>query len=261
MPHVTTVNGARLYFEDSGGEGPVVVFSHGNLMDHDMWAPQVEALSGEFRCVTWDERLHGATEDDGRIYSYWDSADDLIGLLDALGVQRATLVGHSQGGFLSMRAALRAPERVNALVLVDTASVAWPPEALEQMRGMSEGFRGAGPESVAPVLLGMLLGKPEIHEEWLARWKAQPRERLAEAVTVLTGVDDITDRLGEITVPAFVVHGEADQPIPHALGAMLQSGIPGAEELLTVPGAGHTPNLTHPGQVNPQLVQFLRRHA
>ncbi|MGW2857313.1 hypothetical protein ACWDAZ_37395, partial [Streptomyces sp. NPDC001215] len=56
MPHVTTVNGARLYFEDSGGEGPVVVFSHGNLMDHDMWAPQVEALSGEFRCVTWPAR-------------------------------------------------------------------------------------------------------------------------------------------------------------------------------------------------------------
>jgi len=101
------VNGQQLYFEDTAGTGPVVVFSHGNLMNSQMWAPQVEALRGEFRCVVWDERLHGRTKDDGDLYTYWDSADDLLGLLDHLGVEQATLVGHSQGGFLSLRAALR----------------------------------------------------------------------------------------------------------------------------------------------------------
>jgi pimeloyl-ACP methyl ester carboxylesterase len=123
-----TVKDARLYVEDSGGAGPVVVFSHGSLMDHTMWAPQVEALSGEFRTVMRGERLHGRMEDSGSIYTYWDSTDDLLGLLGQLGVERAMLVGHSQGGFLSMRAALRAPDRVNALALVDTAAVAWPLE-------------------------------------------------------------------------------------------------------------------------------------
>jgi len=107
MPFAS-VNGQQVYFEDTGGDGPVVVFSHSNLMNRDMWVPQVEALRGDFRCVTWDERLHGRTKDDGGLYTYWDSADDLLGLLDHLGAGQATLAGHSQGGFLSLRAALRA---------------------------------------------------------------------------------------------------------------------------------------------------------
>ena len=59
------VNGQHLYFEDSGGEGGAVIFSHGYLMDHEMFEPQVAALSGEFRCITWDERGFGQTEAHG----------------------------------------------------------------------------------------------------------------------------------------------------------------------------------------------------
>jgi 3-oxoadipate enol-lactonase len=255
------VNGQQLYFEDAGGDGPVVVFSHGNLMNRQMWAPQVEALRGEFRCVVWDQRLHGLTKDDGGLYTYWDSADDLLGLLDHLGVKQAVLAGHSQGGFLSLRAALRAPERVKALVLIDTAAVPWPQQALAQMGGVSDGFRAGGPDAVAPVLLGMLLGQPDIHQEWLHAWRAQPRQRLADAVAVLMGVDDISVRLGQITQPALIVHGQADQPIPLPLGQMLRDRLPGALDLIVIPGAGHTPGLTHPDQVNGPLAAFLRRRA
>lgn len=258
MPFAS-VDGRQLYFEDTGGDGPVVVFSHGNLMNRQMWAPQVEALRGEFRCVVWDERLHGRTEDDGAHHTYWDSADDLFGLLDHLGIERAALVGHSQGGFLSLRAALRAPERVGALVLIDTAAVAWPQEALAQMGGISEGFRAGGPDAVAPVLLDLLLGEPDIHQDWLRAWHEQPRERLADAVTVLMGVDDLTDRLGAITQPALIVHGEADRPVPLPLGQMLRDRLPGAVDLIVVPGAGHTPSLTHPARINGPLTVFLRR--
>ena len=257
----TSVNGARLYFEDSGGSGPVVVFSHGNLMDRDMWVPQSSELSGEFRCVTWDERLHGRTEDDGTRYSFWDSAQDLLSLLDHLEVDQAVLVGHSQGGFLSLRAALLAPGRVQALVLIDSAGVAWPPEALQQMGEISEGFRGAGPDAVSPVLLEMLLGRPALYGQWLAKWQAQPKERLAEAVQVLMGADDISGRLTEITAPTLVVHGQADQLIPLPLGVMLRDQIPGAQRLITIPGAGHTPSLRHPEQVNGPLAEFLRKYG
>jgi uncharacterized protein (TIGR02246 family) len=70
---------------------------------------------------------------------------------------------------------------------------------------------------------------------------AQPRERLADAVAVLKGVDDVSDRLGKITTPTLVIHGEADQPVSYALGRILHDRIPGAQQLLTVPGADHTP--------------------
>src|SRR5215207_3129379 len=61
MPHAD-INGQRIYFEDSGGEGPAVILAHGFLMDQEMFAPQVEALSPDYRVITWDERGFGRTE-------------------------------------------------------------------------------------------------------------------------------------------------------------------------------------------------------
>lgn len=255
------VNGRRLHYQDTGGDGPAVVFSHGNLMDGEMWHHQVAALRDRFRCVVWDERLHGRTEDDGSYHSYWDSAGDLLGLLDHLGIAEAGLVGHSQGGFLSLRAALREPGRITSLVLMDTAAGAWPPEALAQMGGIRDGFRTAGPEAVAPVLLDLLLGEPGIHPHWLAKWQAQPAARLADAVAVLMGADDLTDRLAGIAAPALIVHGADDRPVPVECGVLLYERLPGAVTLHTVPGAAHTPPLTHPGEVNGVLGEFLLDQA
>jgi 3-oxoadipate enol-lactonase len=115
------VNGQELYFEDTGGKGPAVVFSHGLLMDQSMFAPQVAALASRYRCISWDERGHRRTATDTLApFTYYDSANDLVGLLDHLGVKRAVLAGMSQGGYLSLRCALKHPERVRALVLIDT---------------------------------------------------------------------------------------------------------------------------------------------
>jgi 3-oxoadipate enol-lactonase len=80
-------------------------------------------------------------------------------------------------------------------------------------------------------------------------------------VAVLMGVDDIPARLGEITQPTLVLHGEADRSIPLPVGELLRDGLPGAPDLIGIPGAGHTPGLTHPDQVNGPLADFLRRRA
>ncbi len=122
------VNGQRIYYEDSGGSGPPVILAHGFLMDHEMFAPQVAALAPEFRVITWDERGFGLTEFDGKPFTYWDSANDCLGLLTHLGIDEAVVGGMSQGGFLSMRAALTSPERVKALVLLDTQAGKEPDE-------------------------------------------------------------------------------------------------------------------------------------
>jgi hypothetical protein len=114
------VNGQHIRFDDSGGDGSAVILSHGFLMDREMFAPQVDALAAEFRVITWDGRGFGETRSDGQPFTYWDSARDCLGLLDHLRIERAVLGGMSQGGFLSLRAALLAPERVAALVLIGT---------------------------------------------------------------------------------------------------------------------------------------------
>ena len=139
------VNGQRINYEDSGGDGPPVILAHGFLMDHEMFAPQVAALSPEFRVITWDERGFGETEFDGRPFTYWDSAADCLGLLDHLGIDRAVVGGMSQGGFLSLRAALPSPERIRALVLIDTQAGVEDPQRLPAYRQMQGPGSRTGP--------------------------------------------------------------------------------------------------------------------
>lgn len=251
------VNGQRLYFEDTRGDGPVVLFSHGFLMDGEMFEPQVAALSDAYRCITWDERAFGRTEYDGKPFTYWDSARDAIGLLDHLGVQTAVLAGMSQGGFLSMRAALANPDRVRALVLIDTQSGPEDPSVIEAYRGMTADWLANGPVNVGGIVAGLIIGNADIEPVWLAKWEKLPWENMGTASECLYGRDDITDRLGEIACPALVIHGTVDQAIPMDKAEALAAALSDCRGLVRVEGAAHAANLTHPEQVNPPLRAFL----
>src|SRR5438270_209895 len=99
-------NGWKLFYEDSGGDGPPVLLIHGLLMDHTMFANQVTALKDRYRLVTPDLRAHGASEHRAEEYTQWDLMEDNLALLDSLGIERAMWGGVSQGGFQSLRAAL-----------------------------------------------------------------------------------------------------------------------------------------------------------
>jgi pimeloyl-ACP methyl ester carboxylesterase len=97
MPYAD-VNGQRLYYEDTGGTGPVIVFSHGLLLDGTMFAPQVAAMRDKYRCIVWDERGHGKTAGETLApFSYYDSANDVAALLAFLGVDSAILTRRVPG--------------------------------------------------------------------------------------------------------------------------------------------------------------------
>lgn len=251
------VNGQHLYFEDSGGDGPAVVFSHGFLMDHEMFAPQVAALAPDFRCITWDERGFGQT-DATASFSYWDSAADCLALLDHLGIDAAVLAGMSQGGFLSLRAALTAPERVRGLVLIDTQAGVEDPEALPLYQGMHDEWVANGPGNVQDAIAGLILGGDVDHAPWFAKWNAVPRENLTLPFDCLVGRDDITDRVSEISAPAIIFHGDADAAIPMDRAEALCAGLGDCRGIVVVPGAAHASNLSHPDFVNGPLAEFLR---
>jgi pimeloyl-ACP methyl ester carboxylesterase len=250
------VNGTDIAYADSGGDGPAIVLSHGYLMDHAMFDPQVSALAPEFRVITWDERGHGATPATGP-FSYWDSADDVLGLLDHLGVDRAVLGGMSQGGFLSLRAALRAPGRVRALVLIDTQSGQEDPALAPSYEQMEEIWMEQGPEPVREVVASIILGSVD-PQPWYAKWAEADRDGLRHAFRCLMDRDDITGRVGEITCPALILHGTADAAIPFARAEELREGLGGPTELVAVDGGSHAANLSHPEQANAALLGFLR---
>jgi pimeloyl-ACP methyl ester carboxylesterase len=253
------VNGQRLRFDDSGGDGPPVVLSHGFLMDREMFAPQVQTLSPEFRVITWDERGFGETEFDGEPFTYWDSARDCLGLLDHLGIDRAVLGGMSQGGFLSMRAALLAPGRVRALILIDTQSGPEDPERLPAYRQMQETWLQVGPvDELAQAISGLIIGDPVLSETWIAKWHKLPRESMKAPCDCLFEREDLTDRVSEITCPAIVFHGTADMSIEVDKAHALSERLPGSTGIVLIEGGPHASNLTHPEQVNAPLLAFLR---
>jgi pimeloyl-ACP methyl ester carboxylesterase len=256
---VAEVNGQRIRFEDSGGEGPPVILGHGFLMDREMFAPQVAALGEEFRVITWDERGFGETEFDGEPFTYWDSARDCLGLLDHLGIDRAVVGGMSQGGFLSLRAALLAPERVRALVLIDTQAGVEDPERLPAYRQMQETWLQAGPvDELAETIANLIIGDPVLNAVWIEKWRKLPREAMGEPCNCLFERDDITGRLGEIGCPAIVFHGTADNSVEIALAEQLCAGLSGCAGVVRIEGAPHAANLTHPEHVNGPLREFLR---
>lgn len=261
MPFAT-INGQRIHYEDSGGSGPPVILAHGFLMDQRMFDAQVAVLAPEFRVIRWDERCFGQTEEDGKSFSYWDSADDCLGLLDHLGIDRAVVGGMSQGGFLSLRAALKAPARVKALVLISTQGGVDDQATLAGYRQMLDTWSEHGAlDPLIETLADLMLGTREHWEPWTSRWKEGAKHRMREAGNALFNRDDITSRLGEITCPAIVFHGDADRAIPLERAQKVHDSLPGCTRFIVVEGARHSPNVTHPEQINGPLLEFLRAHA
>jgi 3-oxoadipate enol-lactonase len=247
----TEVNGQPIAYYDSGGPDPTVVLCHGFLMDHEMFDEQVEQLGGKLRVITWDQRGFGGSPA-LKPFTFWDSATDLLGLLDHLEVDTAVVGGLSQGGFVALRATLLAPTRVRGLVLIATQSGLEDPA---DSAPLIQAWRQAQPPEVAALLARNLLGPGE-WPEWVEKWSQLPADQLGLAYRCLIERDDITDRLGEIMCPAIVVHGTADTAIPFEKSEILTRGLAGPTELIAVDDAPHALSITNPQAVNHAIVKL-----
>jgi len=252
------IRGQRLHYEDTGGAAPPLVFSHGLLMDTSMWDAQVQALRGLYRCITWDERGHGQTGGAAEDFTYEDSADDLLGLLHSLGIARATLVGMSQGGYVSQRAAVRAPGIAQALVFISTQATEEEPAKVAVYDTLIDAWESHGlTDELAETIAGLVIGSDcSQSEEWIAKWKRMDAGNLHAIYGALVTRRDFTPRLAELDVPALVIWGDQDPAISEDHARALAEGLPRGR-LEVVAGAGHGVNFTHPEAVNPLLEHFL----
>ena len=161
---------ARLWVEDDG-EGPAILFLHGGLGDVRLWEPVVERLRDSFRCIRYDIRFFGRSEGPDE---EWSTVDDSIAVLDALGVERAALVGLSMGGGIALHVAQQHPDRVTAVVHV--AGAVGPFE----LEGYDPGDTRES-EMRADFAVWAPLGVEEAYEEmWLATPEDTPPQRRAE---------------------------------------------------------------------------------
>ena len=263
MPDIQ-VDGQRLHFQDSGGDGPAVVFSHSFGMDGSMFAPQLAAFAPKYRCLTWDERAHGASPTHAD-FTFWDSARDCLALLDALDIRNAVLVGTSQSGFLALRAALLAPERVRAVAVLGSSAAAEEPQQKIAFQQLHDAFVGGGtagpPDEIVNAIAAISLGDRFNAEPWKAKWRTWPADQFSYAFGALVERDDIRDRLGAVRAPVLVLHGSDDRSYAPSFGRAIADGVANCAGFIEVQGGSHFLSITDPEPVNDALHRFLERHS
>lgn len=257
------VNGARLYYDQSGA-GPDVILIHGFSLDARMWDPQVSALKDHVRITRYDVRGFGRSSAAAQQH---DAVANLLGLMDHLEIHEAHIVGMSMGAAIATDFALSHPNRVSSLVLVGATL---------------NGFQHTGWENRFAAMFeagarGDLLSAKEL---WLQDPFVTPvhdSDSLRIAATVRDIImkcpcEQLTDpnlgpgavtppafgRLEELRVPTLAIVGEADDPDMLAIADAVESRATSAQKLL-IPDAGHLVNLEQPAVVNRALLSFWDR--
>jgi len=237
------------------------------MMDHTMFAPQIAMLQSDYRCITWDQRGHGLTATNRLSpFDFYDSADDLSNLMEALNLPPAVLVGMSQGGFITLRTALTNPDAVVALVLIDTEAGVMPGNEIQGndtllSQWIAGGFSQQLGEVIASQIIGPGDGQPlwPGAQAWIDAWGQDKLVNLIPCFEALTHRQDVSTLIGAIKQPALVIHGDQDQSITWQAGQAMAKGLgaPGGAQFELIAGSGHASNLTHPDQVNPFIQTFL----
>jgi pimeloyl-ACP methyl ester carboxylesterase len=244
-------DGVGIYYEVHGG-GPTLLLSHGYSATSQMWRGQIEAFSRDFQLVLWDMRGHGQSDyplDDGA-YSEAATVSDMAALLGAVGARQAIVGGLSLGGYMSLAFHLVHPERVRALLIIDTGPGYRNDEARE---GWNRNALRTAERYETEGLGRLAAGSPEMRTS--SHRSADGLARAARGMLTQKDARVITS-LPSIAVPSLVVVGANDTPFLAASDYMAAK-IPGARKVV-INAAGHAANIDQPEAFNRAVLAFLR---
>lgn len=270
MP-VAVIDGQPLHYVDVG-TGPVVLLGSSYLWGQEMWAPQIEALSQQYRVIVPELWGHGES---GPLPAQTGSLDDLarqnLALLDHLDISQVNLVGLSVGGMWGARLALLAPERINSVVLMDTHLGAEPETTRQYYFSLFKMIEDAGaiPEPlldvVAPIFFRPGIDRESaLYQDYRKALQGFSRERLLDSIVPLGRIifsrADILDQLPRLDADTtLVMCGEQDKPRPPAESREMAELI--GCSLILIPEAGHISARENPDFVNEALLTFLANNA
>ncbi|PZP56806.1 MAG: 3-oxoadipate enol-lactonase [Azospira oryzae] len=252
-------NGIEINYEVEG-QGPWLVFSHSLACHLGMWYEQAVAFRDRYRILRYDTRGHGKTSAPAGPYTLELLADDLLGLLDALGIDRMHFVGISLGGMIGQVFALRHPERLASLTLCDTTSY-YPPEAWPMWEERIRVVREKGMEAmVEPTLARWFTDafrarRHDVMKRIGAMIRATPVEGYIGCCHAIPKIDTRA-RLKEIRCPTLVIVGEEDAGTPVAMARAIHEAIPGSR-LAVISQASHLCNLEQTEAFNRILGDFV----
>ena len=260
------VNGTTLFYLDTGpgSTGETIAFSHGLLWGTELFAAQIAALRGRYRCIAWDHRGQGqsAPDPDRRCIDMELVWKDAVALLETLGTGAVHFCGLSMGGFVGMRMAARRPDLVRSLILLETSSDPEPRENLPRYRLLIRVVKLLGPRvvrgQIAPIMMGRSILTDASRREECERYKTLMSRR-KDAWRAVNGVIDragVHDELPRITARTLVVVGDEDVATPLPRAQRIAAAIPGAR-LVRIPRAGHSSPVEEPAAVTAAIEAFL----
>ncbi|MBB4301745.1 3-oxoadipate enol-lactonase [Rhodobium orientis] len=259
MPTIDTDDGTTLYYEWAGKEdGPVLVLSNSLGASLGMWDDQVAAFGERFHLLRYDDRGHGKSAAPEGPYSLDRLGKDVVALLDALGLDKVSWCGLSKGGMLGMWLGSKHPERIDKLVLADTAAYMPPPELWNERAATA---RDKGLQAMAPAILERWFtaafreASPEAVEKVREMIVATPGEGYAATCEALRDMDQRT-AIRSIEAPTLVVVGADDPATPPDQARAIHQAIPGAR-LAILDNAAHLSNIEQANIFNEVVLGFL----
>jgi non-heme chloroperoxidase len=269
---VTTKDGTQIYYKD-WGQGPVVTFSHGWPLNADMWDAQMLFLvQNGFRCVAHDRRGHGRSSQASSSNDMNGYADDLAAVIEALALEKATLVGHSTGGgevarYIGRHGTKRVAKAV-LIAAVPPLMLKTPsnPEGLpmEIFDGLRAGLvkdRSQTYRDFAPAFYGANRPNAKVSQGVLDQfwtWSMQSGLKNAYESIKAFSETDFTEDLKKFDLPTLVLHGEDDQIVPVKNSAKKSAQLIRGAKDVYFPGAPHGITATHADQINEALLAFLK---
>jgi 3-oxoadipate enol-lactonase len=264
MPFVNA-NGIRLHYTDTGGEGEVIVFSHGLLMSGLMFERQIAEFSPNYRCIAYDHRGQGQSEITRDGYDMDTIAADGAALIKALDLGPVHFVGLSMGGFVGMRLAIRSPELLRSLTLLETSAEAEPEENKPKYRKLNFFARWFGLGSVAAKVMPIMFGQSFLtdparaaeRKEWQGRIASSKRSGMTRAVQGVIDRAGVYDQLDAIKTPTLIIVGAEDVATVPAKSERIHAAIKGSK-LVVLPRGGHSSTIEEPKAVNAEIAAFLK---
>lgn len=265
MPMIK-VNGTEMHYTDSGQGEETIVFSHGLLWSGEMFDAQVDHFGKSYRCITFDHRGQGKSgvPDDG--YDMDTLSEDAAALIEQLAVGPVHFAGLSMGGFVGMRLAIRRPDLLKSLILLETSADAEPEENRPKYKKMNFVARWIGlwavADKVMPIMFSQSFLKDPARVKERARWKKAMIENhkigITRAVVGVTHRNPVYDQLGQIDLPTLIVVGDEDVATVPAKSERMHAAIKGSD-LVIIRRAGHSSTIEEPEAVNAALGAFLTR--
>jgi non-heme chloroperoxidase len=245
------------YIEQGHPDGEAIVFVHGWPDSWFSFSRVLALLPTRYRALALDQRGFGDSERPACCYGIDDLAADLVVFLDAVGIKRASLVGHSLGSFIARRTAELRPDRVARLLLIGSAVTA-ANQALLEVQASLRSLHNPVPVEFTRQFLSSIADVPlpaAFLEQLVAESRKLPARLWREVLEGMIGFDDAAD-LGRITAPVLVIWGERDALFPREEQERLVAAIPDTR-LAVYSETGHCPNWERPERVANDLDAFM----